>query len=191
MWLTRRGGMARGGGAGFILSPTGPHEPSASASYDSTCSHLCHSHSRRWAEALRVASESASVARTNVDDGWGGCDTQPPTPASTKQGVSPVRSAAVSERTKMGTRPAGAGARALEVRVYWHFALQALLAIAFFAQLSTAAASFFGFAAVGGLAAPMHEAAVAEQPWMASSTGWQSAFLPQAVSCFAQVLSTH
>jgi hypothetical protein len=37
----------------------------------------------------------------------------------------------------------------------------------------------------------MHAAAPDEQPWIPSRVDWQSVFLPQAASCFAQVLSMH
>jgi hypothetical protein len=44
---------------------------------------------------------------------------------------------------------------------------------------------------VGAVAPSKHEAALPEQPWIESSIDWQSLFLPQAASGFAQVLSTH
>jgi hypothetical protein len=69
-------------------------------------------------------------------------------------------------------------------------ALQAF-ATAFLAQVSTADASFFGFAAEGSVAESMHVAAADVQSWIPSSAVWQSLFLPQAASCFEQVLSMH
>jgi hypothetical protein len=48
-----------------------------------------------------------------------------------------------------------------------------------------------GFAAVGGVADSMHDAAPDEQPWIESRVDWQSVFLPQAASCFLQALSMH
>jgi hypothetical protein len=77
------------------------------------------------------------------------------------------------------------------VASYWHFALHALAVIAFFAHVSTADASFFGFAAEAGVAESRHAAAPDEQLWMPSRIAWQSVFFPQAASCFAQVLSMH
>jgi hypothetical protein len=75
---------------------------------------------------------------------------------------------------------------------YWHFDLQVLPAIAFFSHASTAAASFFGFASVGAVAPEMHEAAPGDvHAWIESMAAWQSLFLPQAVSAFAQTLSMH
>jgi hypothetical protein len=69
-------------------------------------------------------------------------------------------------------------------------ALQAF-PIAFLAQVSTASASFFGFAADGSVAESMHVAAAEVQLWIPSSAVEQSLFLPQAASGLAQVLSMH
>jgi hypothetical protein len=68
--------------------------------------------------------------------------------------------------------------------------LQVLPAIAFLAQVVTAPASFFGFAPLGALALSMHPAPPDVQLWIESSIVWQSLFLPQAASGFAQALST-
>jgi hypothetical protein len=85
-------------------------------------------------------------------------------------------------------RPASRSARD---DAYWHFALHALAVIAFFAHVSTADASFFGFAAEAGVAESRHAAAPDEQLWMPSRIAWQSVFFPQAASGFAQALSMH
>jgi hypothetical protein len=71
--------------------------------------------------------------------------------------------------------------------------LHALLVAAFFTHAAYAFASFFGFAAVGSEAPPMHVAAPLSepQPWNASTVAWQSLFLPHAAAGFAHVLSMH
>jgi hypothetical protein len=66
-------------------------------------------------------------------------------------------------------RDRGEEGRALAERApsYGHFALHAF-AVAFFAQVSKAVASFLGFAAEGGVAESTHEAAPDEQLWKES-----------------------
>jgi hypothetical protein len=69
--------------------------------------------------------------------------------------------------------------------------LQALDAIAFLAQAWYAAASFFGFGALGIVALSTHEEAPDVQLWIPSTVGEQSVFLLQAAACLPQALSMH